>query len=273
MKILDGLEVVPFIKERQAKQVRNLRQSWQTVPRLAIVQTVDNPVIDTYVRLKTQYGEDILVECELHKVDRAEVTGVIDELNGREDVHGIIVQLPLANPDETEAVVRRVASEKDVDGLGQAPAFDPATPMAIAWLLAAYGIELEGKSIGVVGQGRLVGAPLMRQWKESGHDVTAYDETSVDMKLQLKKHDIIVTATGVPGLITSDMVKVGAVVVDAGTAAEHGVIVGDVSAEVRQRDDLTITPAKGGVGPLTIAALMDNVITAARRTTAGKTPR
>lgn len=205
------------------------------------------------------------MEFELHKVEQAGILATIDELNARDDVHGVIVQLPLADHTQTEQVVQRVSADKDVDGLGSMPKFDPATPIAITWLLAAYGVELAGKRVALVGNGRLVGAPLARMWRASGYDVTVYDSKSADMAAALKEYAVIVTATGVPGLITSDMVQIGATVVDAGTAAEHGGVVGDVAASVRERDDLTITPEKGGVGPLTIAALLDNVITAARR--------
>lgn len=269
MKLLNGSEIAAFIKERQAKQVRNLRQSWKVVPKLVVVQTIDDPVIDTYVRLKRRYAEDILVEFELRKVEQAQVIDVVHELNTDDTVHGIVVQLPLAEPGQTDAVVQAVDADKDVDGLGKAPRFDPATPLAIHWLLAAYNVELAGQNIAIVGNGRLVGAPLARMWRASGYDVTVYDETTNDLSARRIEHDIIVSATGVPRLITSGMVKLGATVVDAGTAAEHGVIVGDVDDAVRARDDVTITPVVGGVGPLTIAALLDNVITAARRTTAG----
>lgn len=266
MKLLDGQEIAGFIKERQAKQVRNLRQTWHTVPRFAIVQVADDAVIDTYVRLKRRYAEDILVECDLHKVAQADVPALLAQLNTNNDIHGIIVQLPLADPAETDAIVAQIAPEKDVDNLSGKGDFDAATPMAINWLLVAYGVELAGKSIGIVGNGRLVGAPLGAMWRHSGYEVTVYDDTTKDLAAVLPQHDIIVTATGVPRLITSDMVKTGAVIVDAGTASEHGVIVGDVDEAVRERDDVIITPIRGGVGPLTIAALADNVITAARRT-------
>lgn len=270
MKILNGSEIAAFVKERQAKQVRNLRQQWKVVPRLAVVQTIDNPVIDTYVRLKGKYAEDILVEFELHKVASEQVFDTIDTLNARSDVHGIIIQLPLADQEKTAEVLARVSPDKDVDGLGPTPAFDPATPTAISWLLAAYGIDLSDKSIAIVGEGRLVGAPLARMWRASGYEVAVYNRSSIDMAGQLRRHDVIVTATGVPRLITPDMVKVGAVIVDAGTASEEGVVIGDIDPRVRQRDDITMTPSKGGVGPLTIAALLDNVITAARRIAANK---
>jgi methylenetetrahydrofolate dehydrogenase (NADP+)/methenyltetrahydrofolate cyclohydrolase len=110
-----------------------------------------------------------------------------------------------------------------------------------------------------------VGAPLAHLWLGGGLNVTTYDDTTVDLQSELRQADVIVTATGVPGLITSSMVSAGKVVVDAGTASEGGVIIGDVAADLRERQDITITPEKGGVGPLTIAALFDNVITAATK--------
>jgi methylenetetrahydrofolate dehydrogenase (NADP+)/methenyltetrahydrofolate cyclohydrolase len=123
---------------------------------------------------------------------------------------------------------------------------------------------LEGKTIAIVGNGRLVGEPLSRLWRGAGLNVTVYDDTTPDLASAVRGSQLIVTATGVPSLITKDMIQPGAVVVDAGTASEHGKTVGDVSAAVRELDDITITPQKGGVGPLTVAALFDNVIQAAR---------
>lgn len=266
MKILDGRELVGYVEERQAKQVRALRQAWHTNPKLAIIIANDDPVIDTYVRLKRTYGEDILIEVEIHKVEQSQVAALIDTLNADESVHGIIVQLPLQDPSETDAIVNRIAPEKDVDGLGSEAQYVSATATAIDWLLAGYNVTLKARTIAIVGQGRLVGAPLAKLWTNAGLTVSTYDDTVTDLQAELRKADVIVTATGVPGLITSSMISPGKVIVDAGTASENGVIVGDVAAEVRERTDLTITPEKGGVGPLTIAALFDNVITAARKT-------
>ena len=266
MKLLNGLEVAEFVKERQLRQARNLRQTWKVTPRLAIVQTVENPVIDTYVRLKRRYADDIEVETDLHAPSQDELRGVLAELNARDDVHGIIVQLPLADMREVDDILPLVAPAKDVDGLGGSGEFVPATALAIDWLLAAYGVELGGRSVAIVGHGRLVGAPLATLWRAAGYQVTVYDETD-ELGPALRTHDVLVTATGVPRLITSEMVQIGAIVVDAGTASEGGTLVGDVADEVRMRDDVTITPVRGGVGPLTIAALMDNVLLAARRTT------
>ena len=260
MRELNGSELAGFIKERQAKQVRALRQAWRINPRLAIVTDVENPVIETYMRLKQRYGADILVDVEIHRVPAGGALEVIQELNNRDDVQGIILQLPISNSDQTEELLESIREGKDVDGLRKKAIFQAATPTAINWLLAGYGVDLKNKKVAIVGRGRLVGAPLEKMWLKSGVDVTVFEKG--DDLSQLINYDIIVSATGVPGLIKSQMIKTKAVVIDAGTASENGKIVGDVSEKVRQRNDVIITPKKGGVGPLTVSALFDNVITA-----------
>lgn len=266
MKLLNGSELASYIKERQARQVRALRQAHHVFPKLAIVQTIDDPVIDTYIRLKKRYGEDILIDVEHHKVPQADALSTIEELNADDTIHGIIVQLPLAEPSETEKLVNAVSPRKDVDALGKKPDFDPATPMAINWLLAGYNVPLMNRKIAIVGNGRLVGKPLAQMWRNSSFDVTVIDSATPNMKEIVRESDVIVTAAGAPGIITSDMLTPDSVVVDAATASEDGKIVGDVADDVRERNDLTITPVKGGVGPLTVTALFDNVIRAARST-------
>lgn len=264
VKLLNGSDMAGFIKQRQAQQVRGLRQAHGVVPKLAIVVTIEHPAINTYVRMKERYGDDITAETELHRVEQSEAAELIARLNADPSVHGIIVQLPLADPSQTDELVNMVAPQKDVDALGKDATLDPATPLAILWLLAGYNIELKGKDIVLVGRGKLVGAPLERMLLASGLNVRVADSTTGDLGAFLAEADIIVTATGKPGLITADMIKRGAVVVDAGVAGEQGKTVGDLAADVYERDDLTITPTKGGVGPLTICALFDNVIRAAR---------
>lgn len=260
MRELNGSELAGFIKERQAKQVRALRQAWHINPRLAIVTDVENPVIETYMRLKQRYGADILIDVEIHRVPAGGALEVIQELNNRDDVQGIILQLPISNSDQTEELLESIREDKDVDGLRKRAIFQAATPTAISWLLAGYDVDLKNKKVAIVGRGRLVGAPLEKMWLKSGVDVTVFEKG--DDLSQLINYDIIVSATGVPGLIKSQMIKTKTVVVDAGTASENGKIVGDVSEEARQRNDVIITPKKGGVGPLTVSALFDNVITA-----------
>jgi methylenetetrahydrofolate dehydrogenase (NADP+)/methenyltetrahydrofolate cyclohydrolase len=265
MKVLNGKELAEFIKERQAHQVRGLRQGSGVAPKLAIIVTIDNPVIDLYVRLKKQYGADILIDVDVHRVPQAEVPALLNKLNVDDSVHGVIVQLPLQDPSQTDEIVNLVSAQKDVDALGSAPDFDPATPMAIMWLLSGYNVDLRGKRVLLVGRGKLVGAPLERMLKASDVDVHVADRSTPDLQAETLAADIIITATGSPAILYANMIKQGAVVVDAGVASEDGKTVGDVAADVYDRQDLTLTPVKGGVGPLTVCALFDNVIRAARR--------
>ncbi len=265
MKILSGSDLADFIKERQAKAVRGLRQSNGVQPKLAIVVTADDPTIEIYTRLKKRYGADILVDVDIHRVKQPEVTQLITALNTDESVHGVIVQLPLADPSQTSEILNLVSPLKDVDALGSKPEYDAATPTAILWLLAGYGTDFRDKKVVLVGRGKLVGRPLEIMLKNSNVDVVSCDE-SEDVEAAVKTADIIITATGKPGVLTSKMIPQGAVVVDAGVAVESGVTVGDLSEDVYTRDDLTITPKKGGVGPLTVCALFENVIKAAKAT-------
>lgn len=266
MKQLNGSELAGFIKERQAHQVRGLRQAAGVAPKLAIIQVKDDPVINTYVRLKRQYGADILVDVDVYHPSEAEASELIAQLNADESVHGIIVQLPLNTPEKTDDIVNLVSPEKDVDALGANAVMDPATPMAIMWLLAGYNIDLQGKTILLVGRGKLVGTPLEKIYRASGLNVTVADRETSDLASLTSEADIIITATGSPAILYPDMVKSGAVIVDAGVASEDGKTVGDVAPEMYERTDIIITPTKGGVGPLTVCALFENVIHAAKNT-------
>lgn len=268
MKILNGAEIADYMKENQAHQVRSLKAQ-KVQPKLVIIRDSDNPVITKYVQLKKAYGEDIGVVVE--DWYREDVGNAIKEANDDASVHGIIVQLPLRDKTMTD-VVSEIAAEKDVDGLGsmargekgEEVEFESATATAINWLLAGYDVKLNGMRIALVGRGRLVGAPLERMWRDSGLNVTVFRSKS-DLT-ELKDFDIIVSATGVPHLVKDSMVKIGAVVVDAGTASEDGVLVGDIDEVVRERDDLTaITPKVGGVGPLTVTALFEHVLIVAKQ--------
>jgi methylenetetrahydrofolate dehydrogenase (NADP+)/methenyltetrahydrofolate cyclohydrolase len=263
-KLLNGRELADFIQERQARQVRALRQAHAIQPKLAIIVTVDNPVIDVYMRLKKRYGTEVLVDVDIHRVDQAQVASLIKELNADDTVHGIIIQLPLADPSQTDTIVNLVAPQKDVDALGTKAVYDPATPLAIMWLLAGYNVNLQDKHILLIGRGKLVGAPLERLLKQSDLDVEVVTRDVKDLKARTLQADVIITATGSPAILYSEMIKEGAVVVDAGVASEDGKTVGDLAPGVYDRDDLTLTPVKGGVGPLTVCALFENVIRAAQ---------
>jgi methylenetetrahydrofolate dehydrogenase (NADP+)/methenyltetrahydrofolate cyclohydrolase len=264
-RLLSGLELQGFIMERQAKQVRNLRQEYHIIPKLLIIMSnTSSDVINAYVRMKRRYADDVLVEVDVASLPQDDMHAAIERANNDDTVHGIIVQLPLDNPSETDMLCNMIAPEKDVDGLGENALFPSATAEAIDWLLTGYNVELRGKRIALVGHGKLVGMPLAKLWQERGYDVTVLDEHSENSSDVMLRSDVIVSATGVPRLLTSDKIPIDAVVVDAGTASESGVIVGDIDPKVREeRTDLTITPEKGGVGPLTYTLLFDHVIQAA----------
>ena len=290
-KVLSGRELAGFIKERQDHEVKMLRSN-KIRAKLVIVRDSNNPVITKYVDLKRQYGEDIGIEVIDEFVDESDPTERLKKLHevvraaaADTSVSGIIVQLPLIDQDTTDEIVADIPAIKDVDGLSNTYSdliehedglitidnpdtrehhFDSATATAILWLLAGHNIDFENKRIAVVGRGKLVGKPLMSMWTKSGNAVHVFHRGSDFSKL--KDFDVIVTATGAPHLITNEMIRPGAVVVDAGTASEQGKLVGDISDEIRARNDLgAITPKVGGVGPLTINVLFENVIIAASK--------
>lgn len=262
-KILRGDELASFVKERQAKQVRMLRQAHGIIPKLLIIQSVNaSPVIATYVRMKQRYGADILIDVEVRNCQQVDMIAQIETANQDETVHGIIVQLPLDEPDQTDEIVDTIAPEKDVDGLGSSARFMSATAEAIDWLLAGHSVELAGKHIVLLGYGKLVGAPLAKLWQGQGFDVTVLDKNSENSDEIVRSSNVIVSATGQPRILSNRNVSPGSIVVDAGTVSEDGKIVGDTDPELQHRHDISITPPRGGVGPLTVVLLFDHVIRA-----------
>jgi methylenetetrahydrofolate dehydrogenase (NADP+)/methenyltetrahydrofolate cyclohydrolase len=264
MKILNGSDLAGYIQERQLGQVRALRQAHSIMPRLAIVRTNPDPIVDSYMRLKQNYGNAIGVEVDVHTIDQSKSLETINKLNKDDSVHGIIVQIPLPDPKQTDEILNAVTSTKDVDGLAATTSFDAPTPVAINWLLAGYNIDLRGKNLVIVGHGRLVGRPLARIWATQDLKVTIADKATDNLADITKQADILVCATGVPALITASMIKPEAVIVDAGVATDSNGLIGDVAKNVRELPNITITPEKGGVGPLTVCALFDNVIRSAQ---------
>jgi methylenetetrahydrofolate dehydrogenase (NADP+)/methenyltetrahydrofolate cyclohydrolase len=236
------------------------------MPTLLILKDSENPVIEVYVRMKKRYAEDIGVMVEVKTVATDGLTEEIERANSDDKIHGIIVQLPILQPERTDEICNYIAPEKDVDGLGEGAKYDSATATAINYLLAGHNIELAGKKIAILGYGKLVGRPLAKMWSDSGYDVAIFRHKDNDrLGKVLPKFDVIVSATGIPSILQPEMIKSGAVVIDAGTASEDGVIVGDTSKELATRQDIKITPPTGGVGPLTISALFDNLLRATNK--------
>lgn len=262
---ISGSELAGYIKERHRAEIKKLLRKGVT-PKLAIVQVKDDPVIDTYVRMKKRYGEDLGAVVDIHKIKQVDAVNLINKLNADKSVHGMIVQLPLHDIEQTDELLALIDPNKDVDGLGPKgkEIFQPATPTAILWLLSGNNIELKGKKVLLVGRGKLVGGPLEQLLVAGGIDphVAVKGDPLEEMAIDA---DIIISAAPAARILKSSMVKPGAVVVDAGTASESGKTVGNADDELYERDDIKITPHKGGVGPLTVCALFENLIQSASK--------
>jgi methylenetetrahydrofolate dehydrogenase (NADP+)/methenyltetrahydrofolate cyclohydrolase len=251
MKLLTGRDIAAFIKQRHIQQVAGMDPQ----PRLAIVRMGNDEATNRYLRGKAKYGEEIGVPVDIFAEESDTILGRIADLNADPSITGIIVQLPLTDRSITEQAVSSVAPAKDVDGLAPGTTFEAATPKAALWLLASHNVDLKGRIV-VVGQGKLVGAPLADRLEASGHDVVRCDINTPDVGAETIKADIIFTCTGQQHLIKPHMVKEGAVLVDAGAP------LAELDPALFERDDLTLTPNPGGVGPMTIASLFDNVLIA-----------
>lgn len=226
------------------------------------LENVDNAdeILD---RIAPEKDVDGLRNYIIYDINAEDESASTPEKNGDDYITcDIISGVTRGDIGQNEGVQAKEYASHDIKSSQQI--FESATATAINWLLAGYDINLENKKIAIVGRGKLVGAPLIRMWKNSGYNVTVFHRGS-DFR-ELKIFEVIVSATGVPHLIKSEMVKPGAVVVDAGTASEKNELIGDVDEKVRERTDLkAITPRVGGVGPLTVTALFEHVLMAAER--------
>lgn len=259
VKFLNGLDLASFIKVRQAAAVKQLVQ-FAVAPRLEILVTPDNRLGLIYAGLKRKYAEEIGAQVTITQLAQAEMPARLKQATADSAIDGLVIQLPLPQPDETDQICRLIPLSKDIDRLNPSGDRETATATAVTWLLAGHGIDLARKKIVIIGCGRLVGAPLLKILQSSGTDVSALAPHDFSAE-KIKAADVVVSAAGQPGLIKSAHLAEGAVVVDAGTTVLEGRLTGDVEAAVYgEREDLIITPQKGGLGPVTIAVLFDRLI-------------
>lgn len=267
LKFLSGADLVPYIQQRQAKKVRHLRQTCGIQPKLVIVKTISSKPIETYIRLKSRYGAEIGIETEVLSLKQAELATKIPELAQDQSVHGIIVQLPLEDPAQTTELLNLIPAEKDVDGLSLDALVEPATAKAILWLLLAYGVDVDQHKILIVGLGRLVGSPLFKilSNQTEPQNLRSIDDSNSAEELQesLDWADVVITATGKPNLIKFKDLHFGQALIDAGASEQNGKLTGDLSSKIYSHGaelKLKVTPKIGGVGPLTIACLFENLL-------------
>ena len=236
-------------------------------PCLCIIRDSQNPVIEKYVTLKKKYGADIGIEVNDILTSPENLAAEIERANQDSNIHGIILQFPISQPERATELTALIASQKDVDGLNETQSdFVSATATAILWFLEGNKINLVNKKIALVGYGRLIGRPLEKIFQSHQYNFQIFRSADeARLATELINFDVIISATGQPSLIKSDMLKDGAIVVDAGTASEQGKIIGDVSDSARRRSDLQISAKFGGVGPLTITVLFEHTLQAAQK--------
>jgi methylenetetrahydrofolate dehydrogenase (NADP+) / methenyltetrahydrofolate cyclohydrolase len=276
-QLIDGRAVARQVRDQVAKGVEQLLAAGGTAPGLATVLIGDDPASEVYVRNKRRLCVDAGMR-DLHRhlpgdVDQATAAALVDELAADPAVSGILLQLPTPAHLDSEALLARIPAEKDVDGLTTAnagllaqgrPGLRPCTPSGVMVLLDQYDVPLQGAEAVVVGRSVLVGKPMAQLLLERNATVTMCHSRTRDLPAVCRRADVLVVAAGIPGLIDADAVKPGATVIDVGIHRGDDGLRGDVDtagvAEVAGK----ITPVPGGVGPMTIAMLLANTLTAAR---------
>jgi methylenetetrahydrofolate dehydrogenase (NADP+)/methenyltetrahydrofolate cyclohydrolase len=276
-QIIDGKKVAADIKEKLKGEIEALK-SKGVEPGLAVVLIGENPASKKYVSNKEKTCEALGINSLGHKlsesVTQEELLRLIDELNKDPKVHGILVQLPLPKHLNEKEVMHRIAPEKDVDGFGpdalgrlllDEPGFVACTPHGAMKMLDAYGIDPKGKRAVIVGRSIIVGKPLALLLLRRHATVTLCHTRTADLKAECLNADILCAAVGKAKMITGDMVKEGAVVLDIGiNVTPEGKLVGDVDFDAAKEKASYITPVPGGAGPMTIAMLMYNTVLAAK---------
>lgn len=291
-QLIDGRKIAAEIRADVAERAAELTAAGVR-PGLAVVLVGDDPASRVYVRMKARACEEagILARDITRPGDttREELLGIIDELNADPEIHGILVQLPLPSHIDEREVTERIDPSKDVDGFhpvnqgrmaqGDATAFRPATPAGIQELIRRTGIDPAGRHVVIVGRSNIVGMPMatIMLQKEPGANATVTVAHSRTRNLAeiTRQGEILIVAVGRPEMVTGDMVREGAVVIDVGVnrvedpSAEKGYrLVGDVEFDAASERASWITPVPGGVGPMTIALLLENTAEAAARTLA-----
>ena len=273
MIILDGKKVSLEQKKSIKEQVIKLKDIYNKTPKLAIVLVGENPASAVYVRNKIKACEFTGIESELIKVDETitqeELLEIVEKLNNDVDINGIIVQLPLPRHINEQVIIDSINNKKDVDGFGienkgklfcGLNSLHSATPEGIMHLLDAYNIPIEGRHAVVIGRSNIVGKPIAMLLLSKNATVTMTHSRTKDLPSITRQADILVVAIGKAKFVTSDMVKEGAVVIDVGINRVDGALCGDVDFENVKEKTSYITPVPGGVGPLTIASLLQNTL-------------
>lgn len=279
MKIIDGKELAKKIRDNLKVEVAELKSRGIT-PKLAVIMVGNNKASEIYVRNKSKACDEIGIEFEEYikdnNISQKELINLIDTLNNRKDIHGILLQSPIPENLNIRQAFNEIDYRKDVDGfnpinvgnlsIGE-DCFISCTPYGVIKMLEEYNINLEGKRAVIIGRSNIVGKPLLQCLLNKNATVTVCHSKTKNIKEITKEADILIAALGKPKFVTEDMVKEDAVVIDVGiNRSEEGKLVGDVDFETVSKKVSYITPVPGGVGPMTIAMLMNNVVKSAKLT-------
>lgn len=276
-RIIDGKRISAEVKEKVKNEVACLKEKGITVG-LAVIIVGNDPASKIYVANKKKACEALGIVSEEYimpaSMKTEELISLIDTLNAEKSINGILCQLPLPSHIDEKLVINSISPEKDVDAfhpqnVGRIMTGDydfvPCTPAGIMEMLKYEGIKIEGKNCVVIGRSNIVGKPMAMLLLHANGTVTVCHSRTRNIKEICKNADILVSAVGKAGFVTADMVKDGAVVIDVGMNRENGNLCGDVDFEQVKEKASAITPVPGGVGPMTIAMLMRNTLTAAKR--------
>lgn len=273
-KIIDGKKLAEEIKAGLKAEIKKLKQK----PGLAIILVGNNPASEIYVRNKLKSCEEVGVYSELHRLhevdDGKRLIEIIQKLNSSDKISGIIVQMPLPEHIDEQKVIDSICPLKDVDGLttynqgklvlGDTSGIFPATPSGVIKLIESTGTKIEGKNAVVIGRSNLVGKPAALLLQQKNATVTVCHSKTKNAEEICKTADVLVVAIGKPKFVQGGMVKPGAIVIDVGINRDGDGITGDVDFETVKEVAGHITPVPGGVGPMTVACLLENVVKAAK---------
>ena len=276
-EIIDGKELAKKVRKELKKEVETLKEKGIN-PKLAVIMVGNDPGSTVYVRNKSKAWEKVGIEFEEflfdEKTEEKELLDLIDKLNADDSVHGILLQCPVPKHIDVNKAFRRISPNKDVDGfnpinvgnltIGE-DAFISCTPYGVVKMFEEYNIETEGKRAVILGRSNIVGKPMIQCMLNKNSTVTVCQSRTQNIGEVIKEADIVIAAIGKPNFVKADMVKDGAVVIDVGiNRLEDGTITGDVDYENVAPKASFITPVPGGVGPMTIAMLLNNVVKAAK---------
>ncbi len=275
-KLLDGRACCEKVKAKVKAAVEQRRQKGLPQPGLAVILVGNNPASEAYVGHKQRACEAVGIHSKTHrlseKASENELNQLIDQCNQDPFIHGILLQLPLPETIDADHLLERIHPKKDVDGfhpynmgrlVQKRPLLRPCTPFGIITLLTENQIELKGKNAVVVGASNIVGRPMALELLLAKATVTVCHSATQDLADQVHRADILIAATGKAGLIKSDWIKPNAVVVDVGfSRLTNGKIIGDIDFQTAKESASWITPVPGGVGPMTVAMLLQNTLQA-----------